>query len=350
MTEDPAFLNAEIARLNKIIRVLMDRAERSTQQSSDFSLFQTAVMLEEQVQGRTAELEAALQENARINRDLKREREEQRLLINKLAEAHTQLLQSEKLASVGQLAAGVAHEINNPISFVLSNLHALKDYVGDLLRLLDRYVACEPELPDALREALAELRRAVELDYLRQDVAAVVDESVAGAQRVQRIVRSLLDFARPEELALQATDLHKSLESALDVAVSDLEKAEIVRQYGNLAPVMCIPSQINQVFLNILLNAAQAIPERGVITIRTDLEGEFVRITISDTGVGMAPEVAKRVFDPFFTTRAVGKGAGLGLAMAYGIVERHGGRIEVASEPGYGSKFTVVLPLKPLPG
>lgn len=351
MTEDVASLNAEVARQEKVIRVLMDRAERSTNlQGSDFSLFQTAIMLEEQVRGRTAELEAALHENARINRDLKREREEQQLLINRLADAHSQLLQSEKLASVGQLAAGVAHEINNPISFVLSNLHTLKNYVGDLLFLLDGFVAIEPELPESMRKRLVEARQTIELDFLRRDVVAVVDESVDGAVRVQRIVQSLRDFARPEEVAWQATDLHKCLESALDVAASDLnQKAEIVRQYGNLAPVMCIPSQINQVFLNVLLNAAQAISGRGVITIRTVQEGDLIRVAISDTGAGMPPEVANRVFDPFFTTRGVGKGTGLGLTMAYGIVERHGGRIELESEFGHGSTFTVILPLNPVP-
>ena len=319
MTEDAAALRAEIARLEKIVRVLMDRAERGTNlQGSDFSLFQTAVMLEEQVQARTAELE----------------------------QAHVRLLQSEKLASVGQLAAGVAHEINNPIGFIHSNLGTLKNYLDDLFALLDRHIAAEPDLPAATGQRLAEARRAADLDFLREDVAALIGESAEGAARVQRIVQGLRAFARPDEAAWQATDLHAGLESVLSVAAGEIApRAEVRREYGRLPLVECLPAQINQVFLNILLNAAQAIPRQGTITLRTAQDGDFVSITIGDTGTGMPPEVAKRIFDPFFTTRPVGQGAGLGLSMAYGIVAKHGGRIDVESAPGKGSTFVVRLPI-----
>jgi two-component system NtrC family sensor kinase len=345
---DEATLRAEIVRLNKIVTALMNRAEReSGQQRSHFGLFLDSVVLENQVRRRTAELEAALRENERINRDLTQEREEQRVLIKQLEEAHNQLLQSEKLASIGQLAAGVAHEVNNPIGFVNSNLGALKRYVEDLLGLLDEYAQVEAELPEASRQRMAAARERAELDYLREDVVALIAESIDGTTRVRKIVQDLRDFSRAGDSEWKIIDLHSGIESTLNVVWNELKyKAEVIREFGELPDVECLPSQLNQVYLNLLVNAAQAIPERGKIIIRTCRDGDFVRIAVQDTGCGIPPEIRARIFDPFFTTKPVGKGTGLGLSVTYGIVERHGGRIELESEPGKGSTFTVVLPIR----
>ncbi|MCG2578164.1 ATP-binding protein [Dechloromonas sp. XY25] len=345
---DEAALRAEIVRLNKIVQSLMNRAEREAgTKQSNFGLFQDAVMLEKQVQRRTAELEAALRENERINRDLTDEREEQRVLIKKLEEAHNQLLQSEKLASIGQLAAGVAHEVNNPIGFVNSNLGTLNKYITKLLYLLDLYEAVENEVPSASRERITAFKVEIDLPFLRDDMVDLIGESIEGTARVRRIVQDLRDFSRPGDSEWQAVDIHAGLESTLNVVWNEIKyKADVARDYADLPMVECLPSQLNQVFLNLLVNAAQAIPGRGVITLRTRREGEHVAISVQDTGCGMPPEIRDRIFDPFFTTKPVGQGTGLGLSVTYGIVEKHGGRIEVASELGQGTTFTVRLPVR----
>ena len=345
---DEAALRAEIVRLNKVVKALMNRAEREVSaRSGSFGLFQDAVVLENQIRRRTTELETALRDNERINRDLTREREEQRILIKKLEEAHNQLLQSEKLASIGQLAAGVAHEINNPIGFVNSNLGTLKKYVGQLFLLFDEYASAESDLPPPSRQRIDTAKQEADLNFLREDVVALIAESMDGAARVRRIVLDLRDFSRPGDSEWQAADLHAGIESTLNVVWSEIKfKADVVRDYGELPPVECLPFQINQVFLNLLVNAAHAIPERGTITLRTACDGDHVTIAIADTGTGMSPEVRDRIFDPFFTTKPIGKGTGLGLSVAYGIVEKHGGKITVDTELGKGTTFTIRLPVK----
>jgi signal transduction histidine kinase len=264
----------------------------------------------------------------------------------KLKEMSSQLLQSEKMASIGQLAAGVAHEINNPIGFINSNLGTLKKYINNLLQLLEAYGTLEAVAPAELRQQIEEAKRKVDLEFLREDIVGLIAESVEGAGRVQRIVKALRDFSHPGESEWQEADVHAGLESTLGVAWNEIKyKAEVIRDYGELPSVECLPSQLNQVFLNLLVNAAQAIGERGQITLRTRHEDDWVSIAISDTGSGIAPAIRKRVFDPFFTTKPVGKGTGLGLSLAYGIITKHGGRIDVESELGKGSTFTVRLPV-----
>ncbi len=343
-------LRNEIVRLNKVVTALINRAERSASaQRSDFSLFQTAVLLEAQIKKRTEELEAALRENEKINRALLHEKDEQAALIKKLEQAHNQLLQSEKLASIGQLAAGVAHEINNPIGFVNSNLGSLRGYVEQLLGLIALYEQGQESLAamPALRERIEQLRRTSEIEFLKEDVRQLIDESIEGTSRVRRIVQDLRDFSRVDSPDWQWADLHAGLESTLNVVWNEIKfKAEVVREYGDLPEVECLPSQLNQVFMNILVNAAQAIPERGTITLRSGRNGEMVWISISDTGAGMAPEMQAKIFDPFFTTKPVGKGTGLGLSLSYGIIARHGGSVEVDSEVGRGTTFTLRLPIR----
>jgi two-component system NtrC family sensor kinase len=263
-----------------------------------------------------------------------------------LALAQSQLIQAEKLAAIGQLAAGVAHEINNPVGFVNSNLGTLKRYVDDIFEALAAYEASEGELRAETRAAMTELKQRIDLAFLREDVGNLINESVQGLQRVTRIVQDLKDFSHIDHSEMQWANLEHGLDSTLNVVANELRfKAEIVKEYGDIPEVECIASQINQVFMNLLVNAGQAIPERGTITIRTSQEGDRVRIDISDTGCGIRPEHLKRIFDPFFTTRPVGKGTGLGLSHAYGIIQKHGGSIEVNSEPGAGSTFRITLPI-----
>ncbi|MDD5249820.1 MAG: ATP-binding protein [Rhodocyclaceae bacterium] len=295
--------------------------------------------LEQKVAERTRELTAA---NAR----LATEQKELATLLVKMEEAQNQILQSEKMAAIGQLAAGVAHEINNPIGFVNSNLGTLKNYVERLLGLVDSYDQCvvknavqSPQLAAAKQEA--------DLDFLREDVAALLGESREGLDRVKKIVQDLKDFSHIDQAELQDAEINAGLESTLNVVWNELKyKADIVKEYGELPPVRCIAGQMNQVFMNLLINAAQAIDQHGTITIRTGKENGEVWIEVVDSGRGMPAEVKKRVFEPFFTTKPVGKGTGLGLSLSYDIVvKKHGGRFEVESEPGKGSTFRVWLPV-----
>ncbi|MBI5938510.1 MAG: response regulator [Betaproteobacteria bacterium] len=285
----------------------------------------------------------------RIEDALHREKAEQAGLIAKLEEAHNQLLQSEKMASIGQLAAGVAHEINNPIGFVGSNLGSLRSYVERLLDVLAAYEAAKPLLPadSQERERIEASEREAELAYLKEDVLALIAESLDGIGRVRRIVQDLKDFSHVDSGEWQHADLHHGLDSTLNVVNNEIKyKAEVIKEYGRLPLVECLASQINQVFMNLLVNAAHAIEERGTIAIRTGADDARVWVEIADTGSGIPPENLKRIFDPFFTTKPIGKGTGLGLSLVYGIVKKHDGRIEVESEPGQGTTFRITLPIK----
>ena len=303
--------------------------------------------LTRQVAALTQALQEQLEEKQRAEEALKKEKAEQLVLINRLEEAHNQLLQAEKMASIGQLAAGVAHEINNPIGFVNSNLGVLKNYVQTLLNLIGTYEQYESELTADSRAALVALKHATDLKYLRDDIDNLLTESLGGLQRVKRIVQDLKDFSHISDSEMQWGNLEEGLESTLNVVWNELKyKAEIVRDYGKLPEIECIPSQLNQVFMNLLVNAAQAITEHGRITLRTRLEGENVRIDIADTGSGIPLEIINRIFDPFFTTKPVGTGTGLGLSITHGIIRKHGGRIDVSSRPGEGTTFSITLPIR----
>ncbi len=288
-------------------------------------------------------------ENIQLQIEQQRRVEELKRANRNLEEAHTQLLQSEKMASIGQLAAGVAHEINNPIGYVYSNLGSLERYLADLLAVLDAYENAEAALPES--DALAEvgrLKSKLDLSFLRKDLPALMGESKEGITRVRKIVHDLKDFSHVDDSdEWQCADLHRGLDSTLNIVWSELKyKAEVRKEYGRIPEVECLPSQINQVFMNLLVNAAHAIEGRGVITIRTGREGDQVFVEIADTGKGIPAENIHRIFDPFFTTKPVGKGTGLGLALSYGIVQKHKGSIEVASEVGRGTVFRVRLPLE----
>ncbi len=290
--------------------------------------------LENLVAERTASLEASLRE---------------------LANNQGRLLQTEKLASIGQLAAGVAHEINNPVGYIKSNLNAMKDYGNDLTRLLTAYLRLEEMVrndgePDKrmarLLDDIASIRSEIDLGYILEDCANVIEESLEGIERVIGIVSDLKNFAHLDGDEFEAADINSGLESTLNIAWNELKyKAEVVREFHPLPEVRCYPQRLNQVFMNILVNAAQAIEGKGTIRIATRDAGDHVVVEISDNGQGIAPEALDRIFDPFFTTKEVGKGTGLGLSVAYHIIKSHRGSIEVASIPGQGTTFTICIPV-----
>ena len=265
-----------------------------------------------------------------------------------LEQAQLQLLQSEKLAAMGQLAAGVTHEINNPVGFVGANLSTLDSYLKDLFALIDAYerAVTAPDGPQRFAEA-EKLRRSIDLEFLRADIGALLAESQEGIGRVRRIVQDMKDFSRVGSQDWQWADLHQGIESTLNIARNEWKyHCTIERQFGEIPRVRCLASQLNQVFMNLLVNAAQAIEDRGTISIATAMvDADTVSVSIADTGKGMSPEVLAHIFEPFYTTKPVGKGTGLGLSLAWEIVERHRGRIEAASEPGKGTRFTITLPV-----
>ncbi|MBL8429464.1 MAG: DUF3365 domain-containing protein [Dechloromonas sp.] len=257
--------------------------------------------------------------------------------VDELEASQSQLLQSEKMASIGQLAAGVAHEINNPVGFVNSNLGTLRGYSEQMIALLERCRRGEASEADFA---------AIDFDYIRSDVGDLLNESRDGLDRVKKIVVDLKNYSRIDQSAWQDADLNSGIESTLNVAWNELKyKADVVREFGNLPPVPCVAAQINQVVMNLLVNAVHAIDTHGTITVRTGHDETWAWIEVADTGKGMTPEVMKRIFEPFYTTKPVGKGTGLGLSLSYDIVRKHDGKIEVSSEVGVGTTFRVVLPL-----
>jgi two-component system, NtrC family, sensor kinase len=285
-----------------------------------------------------------------VEAELLRRNQELTDLNEQLSMAQAQLLQSEKLASIGELAAGVAHEINNPISFVFSNFGTLATYVDSLLRMLVRYEQAERFIadPDVLKD-IADLRQQVDLDFLQDDVLVLMAESREGIERVRKIVQDLKDFSRVDaHQEWQWADLHHGIDSTLNIVNNEVKyKADIVKEYGAMPEVECLPSQINQVIMNIVVNGAQAIQgPRGRITIRTGTVADQVWIEIADNGCGIPPAIRSRIFDPFFTTKPIGTGTGLGLSLSYGIIQKHRGRIDVQSEEGAGTVFRIELPIR----
>ncbi len=306
-------------------------------------------MLARQASRRMEELEECVRERTR---ELQQQKEELANALARLQEAHAQLVQSDKMASIGQLAAGVAHEINNPIGFISNNLNSLARYIADLTRILqaeDELLAtCLTGPPEvqAVAAKLRNLRAAADIAYLLSDGNALIKESIEGTQRVRQIVADLRDFSHIDTPDVNEEDINRLLDKTINVCWNELKyKAEVVREYGDLPPVRCYGGKLAQVFLNLLVNAAQAIEEHGTITVRTGRDRDQVWVEVADTGCGIPPENLRRIFEPFFTTKEVGKGTGMGLHLAYKIVEAHRGRILVESELGRGSTFRVELPI-----
>ena len=304
-----------------------------------------------ELNARNEHLRADLVARQQARDELQQRSDEQQALIRRLEDAHNQLLQAEKMASIGQLAAGVAHEINNPIGYVGSNLGTLRDYVSALLAIVADFESRAPRLPPADAAALRQTMNVHEYEYLREDIVSLLDESCAGVHRVKQIVQDLKDFSHAGEQAWLWADLQKGLDSTLNIVHNEIKYVvDVTRRYGEIPQVECLASQLNQVFMNLLVNAAHALAgaaKRGSIVVTTGrLGADEVFVEVADDGCGIAPEHLSRIFDPFFTTKTVGKGTGLGLSLSYGIVRRHGGRIEVKSEPGVGTAFRVCLPIR----
>ncbi|ODS23399.1 hypothetical protein AB835_08925 [Candidatus Endobugula sertula] len=263
------------------------------------------------------------------------------------------LVHSEKLASVGQLAAGVAHEINNPTGFVMGNLGVLKDYSRSIQELLAAYKQLEQKLAEDARyqeqlENINTIKQDCDMDYILEDIDALLAESLSGTERIQHIVKDLKSFSRTNDNEVTNVDLNEEvIEAALCLVWNELKyKCTLEKELAALPKVDCIPSEVSQVIMNLLVNASDAIAETGTITLKSYTKGEWVFMEVSDTGSGISEENTLKLFDPFYTTKEIGKGTGLGLAISQGIIKNHGGIITVTSELGKGTTFTIRLPIQ----
>ena len=291
------------------------------------------------------ELSRGLEDKVRVRTEqLRSAHDELQAAYRELQATQMQLIQREKMASVGQLVAGVAHELNNPIGFVYSNVTTLEDFVRRLRGMLEIYRATP--LAEADRSRVQAEWESRKIDYALKYLDSMTLGIKEGAERARKIVRDLRVFARSQDDVWQPVDLHEELESSLTLLNHLLkDRVTVHRKFGDLPAVECIRSQIDQVFLNLLANAAQAIAGPGAITVETRRDGNHALVVIGDTGPGIPTEIIGRIFDPFFTTKPVGEGTGLGLSISYEIVKKHGGEIEAASPPGRGAVFTLRLPL-----
>ncbi|MBD2594687.1 PAS domain S-box protein [Nostoc spongiaeforme FACHB-130] len=276
--------------------------------------------------------------------------------LRQLQQTQSQLIQSEKMSSLGQLVAGIAHEINNPVNFIYGNLKYANDYVQDLLHLIEIYQQqFSPRTPEAHQEIYA-----IDLDFIRHDLPKVLDSMNTGAERIRQIVLSLRNFSRVDEEGMKLVNIHEGIDNALLLLQNRLKSQpestgiEVIKEYGDLPQVMCHPGQMNQVFMSLLTNAIDALEEIAIahpqIQIRTQLQAsDRIKISITDNGPGINAKIRDRIFDPFFTTKPVGKGTGMGLSISYQIiVKKHRGELHCVSTPGEGTEFVISIPIKVL--
>lgn len=329
----------ELEKANRILQKKLERSEANRialEESNDkkeFLLKKVITELEESKQileQRSQDLEQALQN---------------------LQAMQAQLVESEKMSALGVMVAGVAHEINNPISFIYGNLTHVAEYAEDLFNLLESY---QEYCPNPTPELQAEIE-ATEVDFIKEDFPKLLNSMTVGAERIKKIILSLRNFSRLDEAEIKDVDIHDGLDSTLMIlqnqfkAQSNHPEIQIIKEYGNLPRVECYAGPLNQVFMNIIINAIDALEKslNPQIKISTETQGNLVLIKIADNGMGITQEVHKKIFNPFFTTKPVGKGTGLGLSTSYQIiVDKHGGKLECHSTPGLGTEFVITLPQK----
>lgn len=333
---------------------------------NEAALQQAKNSLEIQVEQRTQELQVAIaqlkkqiQERQGVEAQLRHKAQELEDTLSELNQTQSWMIQSEKMSSLGQLVAGVAHEINNPISFIYGNLTPARQYIQDLLELIHQYEIHSPQPIPAVQATL----EAIEFDFLQRDLPKLLNSMQLGAERIKQIVLSLRTFARKDEAEHKEVDLHEGLESTLTILEHRLrsqpDRSEVVisKDYGQLPLVQCYAGQLNQVFMNLLVNAIDAIEERlgrGTLSAQPEIQistqfdnnSNHVSISITDNGIGILPNVRSQLFDPFFTTKTIGKGTGMGLAISYQIVtERHHGTLQCISQPNQGATFIITIPI-----
>lgn len=304
--------------INRLIRSYNEMAE---------SLEKLYQSLEQQVKDRTKELEAAYSE---------------------LKSTQAMMVHSEKMKSLGELVAGITHEINNPVNFIYGNLIHLRNYTADMMSVIDAYTECDTDLSEEHRQKIKELKEEIDLEFLKEDLPELIRSCQEGTERTKNIVLDLKNFSRLEEAVINNVDLPREIDTTLNILHNKFKnKITVHKEYQEDMPhVEAYGGQLNQVFMNILDNAAFAIQEKGDVWIRLKSDGNNAIIEFEDNGCGMDENTRKKVFDPFFTTKEVGQGTGLGMAISYKVIKNHKGNIDLVTEPAKGAKFTITLPLK----
>jgi signal transduction histidine kinase len=317
------------------------------QMSAMLQNFEAKKYLDMKVQERTTQVMQQKKVIEEINLELNRQKDELQITLENLKQAQSQLVQSEKMVSLGQLVAGIAHEINNPVNFISAGVDSLTTNLEEIRQVLEIYHKVTPaNVAEKLIE-IEELKAKVEYKEAIREINKLIESIKNGTNRTTEIVRGLRTFSRLDEDILKMADIHEGLDSTLILLHNKYKnRIEIIRNFGNLPLVECYPGQLNQVFMNILSNAVDAIDDKGTITISTSISDRFIQISIKDTGQGIPENIREKIFDPFFTTKGIGKGTGLGLSISQSIIEKHNGSINIKSEIGKGSEFIIMLPVK----
>ena len=292
------------------------------------------------------EIQKQSEELKEFNENLELQKSELEKALFELKRTQVQLVQSEKLASLGVLTAGVAHEINNPVNYINSALDGFKITITDFLQIFNKYEEIEPLNVKQKLAEIAKLKKDLDFDMLMDGINILLSNMKTGINRITEIVKSLRTFARVDENDLKLSDIHEIIDNTLVMLHSQYKnRVEIIKQYGTTLEINCYPGKLSQVFMNIFINALQAIPDSGEIIISTSTNNKFYTISIKDSGIGMSEEVKEKIFEPFFSTKEIGKGTGLGLSITYGIIQQHKGNIEVYSTLGKGTEFIVKIPI-----
>jgi signal transduction histidine kinase len=316
------------------------------QMSAMLQNFEAKMYLDMKVQERTAQVIKQKQEIEVINNELQQQKEILQKTLENLKMAQSQLVQSEKMASLGQLVSGIAHEINNPVNFISAGVESLSTNLEEIRQVLEIYhKITEGNVSEKLEE-IEEIKEKVEYKEAIREINKLIESIKNGTNRTTEIIRGLRTFSRLDEDILKMADIHEGLDSTLILLHNKYgNRIKIVKNYGNIPLIECFPGQINQVFMNILSNSIEAIDDKGTITICTSVSGELLQVKVKDTGHGIPENLRKKIFDPFFTTKEVGKGTGLGLSISHGIIEKHKGSIFVNSENGKGTEFIISIPV-----
>jgi signal transduction histidine kinase len=317
------------------------------QMSAMLQNFEAKRFLDMKVQERTAQVMQQKKEIEKINEVLTSQKEELQKTLEDLKQAEIQLVQSEKMASLGQLVAGIAHEINNPVNFISAGVDSLTTNLEEIKQVLDIYHKVTAKNVGEKLKEVGELKERIGYRETLTEINKLIESIKNGTKRTTEIVKGLRTFSRLDEDILKTADIHEGIDSTLILLHNKYKnRIEVVKNYCDLPQVECYPGQLNQVFMNILSNAVDAIDDKGTITIGTSVRGDHVQISIIDSGQGIPQELRKKIFDPFFTTKGVGKGTGLGLSISQSIIEKHHGRIEIKSKPGEGAEFIIMLPVR----
>ena len=339
-------LNRYIIKRRANINLKLKNSEIETQKGTLEKLFVSLRIKNDELSEQNVEISAQKNHLILLNDELEKQKYELNNTLKDLTQAQTQLVQSEKMASLGQLTAGVAHELNNPLNFITSSINPLQRNMEELFTLLSKYdsVIEEKKLTSGFTE-VSKFKEAMDYAFLVKEIKDLLKGINEGASRSEHIVKDLRTFSRMDENEFKGVNIHEGIDSTLLLLRNLMqEKITVHRNYGTIQNIECLPGKLNQVFMNILTNSILAIEDKGDVFIETSGNNEMARISIRDNGKGMSREVMEHIFEPFYTTRAVGKGTGLGLSISYSIVEEHNGTIEVNSEPGLGTEFIITLP------